>query len=401
MKPEEISKAVEEINCGVQEIKGGVESNKNELEAQGNRLKTIEEAIAAGKAEHERRFLEFRKQLLAMPRAQRSRRGLGNDELNSGFGKALVKLARHEGPDGEVLTTKAAGITDTYLVGVEYSGEIIRLVEELGVARRISRHVPMGEGTVNWPRRTGGVTAAHIAKASAVTASNPTAGQVQLVADTIMALSLVQNASLEDEVASLGAWVAEEIAYGMAGIEDTDFVSGDGTATYGSVWGILSAFTDLTNKPSVVTMDAGNTSFEDLTFDDLMTMIENVKSQALRGSRWLLHRSILTILRQIKDSQNRYIWEPSGAVGNPATILGYPYELCDKMPARTSSAVSTKFLAFGNFDYWFFGDRRQLAVAADTSKYREYDQTGFFGTERVAQAIADGGAIAVLSTPAA
>ncbi len=383
----------------------GVTDIKTLATQQGTRLQTLEDAQKSIQeaqrqliAETEQKFLGWRKQTLKMSPDQRTRRGLGSNELNENFGKAIIAMARKSAPDANVIKV----LSDTNLVTVEYATELIRLVEERGVARRLARSVPMGAGTTNWPRRTAGITAAHIAAASAVTESNPTTGQVQLVADTIMGLSLVQNASLEDSAIDLGAYVAEELAYGFATIEDADMVNGDGTATFGGVEGLLNnALYLLTNKPTQVSMAASKTSFADVTFDNLMEMVDEVKSGALAGARWLMHRSVLTILRQIKDDQKRPIWEPATTAGNPATILGYPYEVSDQMPARTDSAAAKRFIVFGNFNYWYLGDRRMFGIVADASRYREYDQTGFFATERIAQNLADGGAFAVLKTAAA
>lgn len=381
---------------GVSDINGIVTPMKATLETHENRIKEISDASAT----FEKKFLEWRKTGLRMSNDQRSKRGLGNAEMNENFGKAIVNLARKNGVCDKVFTK--AALTDTNLVSVEYAAELIRLVEAQGVIRQISRSIPMGAGTVNWPRRTAGIIAAHTAAGSSISASNPTTGQVQLIADTILALSLVQNASLEDSVVDLGAYVAEEIAYGFATIEDADAINGDGTATYGGVEGLVNASLYLlTNKPTEVGMPATKTSFQDVNFDHLIDCIDAVKSSALDGARWLMHRSVLSILRKVKDDNKQYIWEPSPGLGQPATILGYPYTACDAMPAATASAAATRFLVFGNFNYWYFGDRRMMGITADASRYREYDQTGFFGTERVAQNIADGGAFAVLKTAAA
>lgn len=388
---------LEEVGKGITDIKAFLEAQKGVSTEHGNRIKSIEDALA----NVNKSFLDFRKRGFNMSSHQRSRRGLGSSEMNKAFGLAVKRLVKGELCE-EVFSKALDDTSAGYLVTPDYHAELIRIVEERGIIRGLARKIPIGSGVNNWPRRTAGMTGYHVAPNVAGTESAPTVGQVQLVADTVNAICRIPKQTMEDSPEDLGAFVAEEIGYAFATVEDNDAINGDGTATYGNTNGLLSAALFLlTNKPTLVQMAAGKTSFADVTFDILMEVIDAVRSGELGGARWLMHRSVQTILRQVKDDQKRPIWEPATSAGMPALLLGYPVTVCDQMPARTASAASKKFLAFGNFNQWYFGDRHQMGIVADESRYREYNQVGFFGDERIAQGLSDGGAFAVLETSAA
>jgi len=83
-----------------------------------------------------------------------------------------------------------------------------------------------------------------------------------------------------------------------------------------------------------------------LNFDGLMDLQAALLEEYLPNATWLLNRLTLRDVRKLKDSQNRYLWEPSTQVGHPNTILGYEYNLAADMPTPGTNALS---VAFGDF----------------------------------------------------
>jgi HK97 family phage major capsid protein len=63
---------------------------------------------------------------------------------------------------------------------------------------------------------------------------------------------------------------------------------------------------------------------------------------------------VIRLLRLVKDSQNRYIWEPSVQVGQPDRVYGKPiYEQND---------LAQSELYAGDWSYYIIGDRQQIVV---------------------------------------
>jgi HK97 family phage major capsid protein len=61
---------------------------------------------------------------------------------------------------------------------------------------------------------------------------------------------------------------------------------------------------------------------------------------------WVCNGTTLGLIRQIKDDQGRYIWQPGLAAGQPETIFGRPVVEAPDMPDVAANAYP---LAFGDF----------------------------------------------------
>ena len=153
--------------------------------------------------------------------------------------------------------------------------------------------------------------------------------------------------------------------------------------------------------------------------DNLRDMIAQVKSSVLPGSVFVMHRSVWAIVQKKKASTggdyfvsvaNPVLGPNSAADIRPGilpagTIWGYPVYLSDKMPSST--AVSTKFVIFGNMRNLWLGDRQQMtmnisdsATIGSTNAFAA-NQSAVRVTERYAIAVGLPAGFAVLQTAAA
>jgi HK97 family phage major capsid protein len=147
---------------------------------------------------------------------------------------------------GECLTRVATTDVDSaggYVVPTEMEQSIIDLRAMYGLARRLCRRRPMGSDTRSVPKRTGGVTAYFIQEDnSGVTASDKSWGNVNFVAKTLAALSLISRNLEEDSIIDVVDDLAREQAYAFAVKEDQCWLIGDGTSTYGGMQGLKTMF---------------------------------------------------------------------------------------------------------------------------------------------------------------
>lgn len=127
-----------------------------------------------------------------------------------------------------------------------------------------------------------------------------------------------------------------------------------------------------------VTMSSGNVDFDDLTADDLNDMILAVKKDARARGGFYMHSSILGVVQKLKDSNGNYLVANQNQLTqfnfNNETIMpdgiiwGKPiYTLDDILPALAASAVSTKFMVFGDLQKFYYGDRGQMEIAQSDS----------------------------------
>jgi HK97 family phage major capsid protein len=145
---------------------------------------------------------------------------------------------------------------------------------------------------------------------------------------------------IEDSEIDLTAFIAERVAEGMAEKEDDAFFNGDGTATYAS-------FTGLLNVAGVNEVTMSGATFASMDADDLIDMVDATPAGALRNAKFYMHRSIMSIVRKLKDSQGQYIYQRPSE-GGPATIWGYPVVLVEVMPTSADTDDDTSFVLFGD-----------------------------------------------------
>jgi HK97 family phage major capsid protein len=163
-------------------------------------------------------------------------------------------------------------------------------------------------------------------------------------------------------------------------------------------------------------MATGQDTFSEVLASDLRDLISQIKATALPGSGYFMHRTTWGIVQKIQQNsnfvvalQNPMITPASAAAINPnllpvGTIWGYPVYLSDQIVSTT--AVSTKFIAFGNLKYAWFGDRAAMtmkisdsATVGSNNVFAENESAVRF-TERVAIAVGLPSAFAVLKTAA-
>jgi len=290
--------------------------------------------------------------------------------------------------------------TDTaggYLTPDEMASVLIRNVETFSVFRSAITRVPMASGRQTWPKRTGGFTVYYPDESEAATPSDLTLGQVALTAKKWAVLTFVSKELEEDSLPILGELIALEFALALARAEETNGFMGDGTSTFAGIVGVL-------NSPNVaaVPMGSGDTSFADVTEDDLISMITAVPSWAkLADAAFYASPEIVGILMKIKDDQGRPIYN-NPVEGFPFKIQGYPVREATVLPGLSDDAVSTPFIAFGSLRLWgILGVRRAMSLERSDEVRKLQGQTAILAMPRQDIQETDGDAMAVLQTAAA
>lgn len=281
-----------------------------------------------------------------------------------------------------------------YLVPDEYVATLIRVIEQYGVARRSATIVPMTRHELNLPSLTAGVTVYWPGEASAITESQPTLGNVGLVAKKLAALVPVSGELMEDSSIALANLLATIVGEAMAAEEDRVAFAGK-TAANDPFDGILYA-----SGVTSVVMATGDTDFADVNANYLADLAAAVTSGAASGAKFYMHRTVFNVVRKLKDTQNNYIYAPAGGL-QPSTIWGYPFELVEQMPALSASGVSKPFIAFGNLRNLVIGDRKRMTVDASIHYQFHKDLTYLRFMERIAVRVGVPSAFAVLTTAAA
>lgn len=279
-----------------------------------------------------------------------------DDELREAAQK-IITSGISEMQQHRLMSALSAGAGGN-LVPTPMLAEIFILVEKWGVARRYFRPIPMTQNTLKLDSLTTEAIAYWTDEGSNITASDLGFGQGTLTAKKLAAIGAWSHELDEDSAVALLPIVIDSFARAIKKKEDLAAFIGDGSGTYGTMTGLL-AFAG-----NVVTLDNGKTAFTDANADDYKALRDAVNIDFRDGAGYFLSPASVSSLEGLKDSQGRYIYrEP--AAGLPAQLWGFPiFDNVGINALTQTSAVATKFAAFGNPKLMLMGMRREIEILA-------------------------------------
>jgi HK97 family phage major capsid protein len=278
---------------------------------------------------------------------------------------------------------QAEGVNTTggVLVPEEMMAEIIVLRETYGVFRRECRVVPMGRDTLNWPRRTGGLTAYFMAENGSFTESSAAWDNVGLTARKLGALTKLSTEIAEDAVIDIASYIVDEIAYAFASKEDDCGFNGDGTSTYGKMRGATVIAADANHTAGLYTA-TGHSTYATLDGTDLTSLMGKLPQYALPNAKFYCSQTAFaqTFERLIAAAGGNSINTLDGAI--QYRYLGFPIVISQKLPT-TASVTGTVTMLFGDLTKAAaMGERRGVTIRRLDERYADTDQIGILGTER-------------------
>lgn len=271
-----------------------------------------------------------------------------------------------------------------FLVPEQMMASIIDLREQYGVFRQEATIVPMGRDTVNWPRRTGGLTAYFVGENVALTESQATWDNVNLTAKKLGVLTRFSTELDEDAVISVADWLTNEIAYAFASKEDDCGFNGDGTSTYGGIRGLTVWGIDSTTSASKYTAASGHNTFALLDQTDITGLMGLLPRYAMPNAKFYCSQMgfASTFERLIATAGGNSISTLNGEI--VYRYLGFPIVISQKLPLITTTLSGKVMMVFGDLRLAAaMGERRQVTVRRSDERYFDQDQIGLLGTERV------------------
>jgi HK97 family phage major capsid protein len=296
-----------------------------------------------------------------------------------------ARWCRDHGVDIEhrVMQTASSSLGG-YLVPDEMEQSIIDLRESYGLARRLARRRVMGSDTKSIPKRTGGVTAYFIEEDnSGVTAADKSWGNVNLVAKTLAALTLISKNLEEDAVIDVVDDLAQEQAWAFAQKEDACWLNGDGTSTYGGMTGIITLM-NATAYTSRFNAAANHDTYAEYDSSDLAGVMSGVADYAGVNPVWVCSKAFAeAVMNRIKAAAGGNTI--ATMQGRPTyNYLGYDVYTSELMHKDvTGDSSDTTIALFGDFGLSSaFGDRRGIMVEVLRERYAEKLQVGILAHER-------------------
>ena len=190
---------------------------------------------------------------------------------------------------------------------------------------------------IKFPQITAHSSASLVAEGGAIGESDPTSASVTLGAFKYAYLVQVSSELLADEGVDIEGFLAQDIGRALGNGAGADFAVGNGSS-----------------KPNGV-MNASGTgvtcaSATAITSDEVIDLYHSVTSPYRVNGAWIMNDATLKEVRQLKDSNNQYLWQPSLQLGNPAQLLGSPVATD---PNIETIATAKKVMAFGDMSKYF------------------------------------------------
>jgi HK97 family phage major capsid protein len=266
----------------------------------------------------------------------------------------------------------------------QFENQLIRRVEQYGVAANISQKITMTTDTVLVPRRLTGVTASWIGENTTIPTSDPTATMVQLVAKKLAVATRVSMELLNDS-AMIADWLLAEFSLAIAKQQDDAVFLGDGSSTYGGIRG-LAQLTDGTHAASVATAATGNTTIAALDIDDYLAAMGKIPRYAIGTSAWYMHPSVYhnSVQRMMLSSGTA----GSGTIGalaggntaqnlansTPTTFLGLPVVWVLSMNSAPTTGQTYAYVGDVSLAAIMGEKAGGVQIASSDDRYFEYDQ---------------------------
>jgi HK97 family phage major capsid protein len=272
------------------------------------------------------------------------------------------------------IETKALALGDDTLGGFlappEFVAEIVKGVQLISPVRQYAKVRPTVRRSVMVPVRAGVFAAQWVGESASRSETTGLAYNLdELPTYEMYAEVIVSNQDLEDSAFDLAADIADNAAEQFAKLEGQAFVNGTSVKQPEGF---------MTNSAIASDLCAGAGAIDAAS---IITFVYNLKSSYAANATLMMNRKTLGVVRSLKDSQQRFIWEPNYQVGTPPTILGIPYAEVPDM----DDVGATKFpIAIRDFRRgYMIADRIDMSVLRMNEKYAEQGQVAFLIRKRV------------------
>ena len=303
-----------------------------------------------------------------------------------------IKWWNNNAPSGLKAQSEGTNSAGGFLVPDPLEAAILDVREEYGTCRKVARTFPMTADTLNIPSLTSGSTVYYPGEATAITESSAVWGNVGCTAIKRACLMKWSAELGADALFSLADTLSDYMGRALGIREDTEFVQGDGTATFGSVTG-------LKDKAHSFVTGAGST-WASLTLANLVTTVGTLEDKYHTGASWIMSRQFFAqvVLRVIAAAGGNTI-DSLGVGSSGAQLLGYPINFSDACPTATATDIDCVY--FGNWmDGVVFGDRSGIEIATSEHVNFAEDQINIRATSRYDIQVHDGSAFVALATTA-
>lgn len=251
-----------------------------------------------------------------------------------------------------------------YLVPDVFRRELVIALNEENVMRQLATVFTTTSGIMSIPAVSTHGSASWKTEAAAYAESDETFTEIQLNAYKATSLIKVSEELLNDSAFPLESYLATEFGRRLGRLEETGFTTGTGSnqptgVVGGSTLGVTAAATNA------------------VTADELVDLFHSLGRAYRTRARWLMADTTVKAIRKLVtgvSGDKTYLWQPGLQGSEPDTLLGRPVVVSQDMAALAASA---KTILFGDFSYYYIGDRAGMTMQRLNELYAGNGQVGF------------------------
>lgn len=257
-----------------------------------------------------------------------------------------------------------------YLVPDEFETTLVESLRHANIVRDHAHVFKTNSGSHKIPVVTNKGTASWIDEEGAIPDGDDTFGQQTIGAHKVGTIIKVSEELLNDSAFDLEGYFTSEFARRIGDKEEDAFFNGDGVC-----------------KPLGVLAEAGGAevgvtaaSATAITADEIINLFYSLEAPYRKNAIWVFNDATMAVIRKLKDSTGQYLWQKALHEGDHETLLGKPIFTSPFMP---TIAAGNKTVVFGNFDFYWIGDRQGITFRRLNERYADTGQIGFLATKRL------------------
>jgi HK97 family phage major capsid protein len=201
---------------------------------------------------------------------------------------------------------------------------------------------------------------------------------------------------LDDADFDMAAWLALQLADEFAKQEGPAYIAGDGVNKPNGLLTYATGGTAAALHPGGAIEVINSGAAATVVPDGLIDFVYKLSAPYRQGASWLMASTTAAAIRKLKDGQDNYLWEPNYTKDGTDTLLGYPVEIDENMPAIAAGAIP---IAFGNFKRgYIINDRQGTRILRDPYTNKPY--VNFYTTKRVGGGLQDPNAFKLMKISA-
>ncbi len=292
--------------------------------------------------------------------------------------------------------TGLTGDAGGYAVPREIDAEIDATLKAISPIRSVANVVQVGSAGYRKLVTTGGTPSGWASETGPRgETATPVFTEIVPPMGELFANPSASQAMLDDAAFDVETWLAGEIATEFAKAEGSAFVNGSGTnRPRGFLQGTTSAASDATRTfgqlqylPSGAAGDFGTNPQ-----DRLIDLVQALRAPYRQGAVFVMNAATVSRIRKFKTSDGQFLWSPSLAAGQPATLLGYPVIEAEDMPDVAANALG---IAFGNFRAgYLIAERSETVILRDPYSNKPF--VNFYATKRIGGCVSNSEAIKLM-----